>query len=58
MHVFIGIFKIVRKQSVAKTAEIQANTHARDISHRFPLGPLSARRYLRVAIGSVSIPDM
>lgn len=39
MHVFIDVFKIVREQSVAKSVEIQANTHARDMSHRFPLGP-------------------
>lgn len=33
MHVFIGVFKIVREQSVAKTVEIRANTRARDMSH-------------------------
>lgn len=33
-HVFIGIFKIVREQSVAKTVEIRENTRAGDMSHR------------------------
>lgn len=41
MHVFIGVFKIVREQSVAKTVEIRANTRARDMSHRFPARFLS-----------------
>lgn len=44
MHVFIGVFKIVREQSVAKAVEIRVYTRAPDMSHRSSLDPSAIHR--------------
>lgn len=61
MHVFIGVFKIVREQSVAKSVEIRANfKHTRVICHIASPSVHSffTERYPRISIGNILMSDM